>query len=271
MMSILFEFIEQNLEAFSVILSFCAWVAGLITKKGWERIKRRYIMRELKLKEDKDWNINMRVYGDVQLTHYSQKHEVNATSDVLAAMNMYKFLQVNGLLDKQKCYINKPQVDSIGETDNMFCIGGFIANEQTEYYFKRFFPSFRVYTNRSGENYAMKKDKYIFSETKRGFRWGENEDEEYTVKKGERYAILIRLTEEDFNIGNTGVVYILYGNDDISTLGLSEYILNHSDDLAEKTKKRKHFFIAFSVQEVNKEPKLNMSDFKDLTDVMFSN
>lgn len=263
------NYLNENSEFVTLVASLFSWLIGVLTEKNLTGIKRCHLIKSLQARKEKNWNIDLNIYKSVALEHYEAKFDVAEGCDMRAAMNIERFLRENDLLEKQNNCINSIQANSPHTSCNEFCIGGIIANNQTEYYFKRFFPHFRIYTNRIGEMRCVPEDKYIYSEVKCGFKYGQGDNEEYVIRKSEKYAILVRLTEEDFNIDDAGTVYILHGNNPQSTLALSEYILYHAKDLIRKTRKRKHFFIVFTVDEIDGEIKINMSNYCDLTNTVF--
>ena len=87
-------------------------------------------------------------------------------------------------------------------------------------------------------------------------------------KKDERYAIIVKLSKEDFKSKDHGTVHILFGNGVEGTLAVSRYLLFNYRDLNKLVASKKHYFIAFKVK--RKTGIIDTNSFIDLTDRMFS-
>ncbi|WP_168125513.1 hypothetical protein, partial [Pseudoflavonifractor sp. SW1122] len=103
---------------------------------------------------------------------------------------------------------------------------------------------------------------------KEGFCWGNSHEERFLVEKGERYAIIVKLSSTDFDIENHGTVHILFGNGIEGTIAISKYLLNNYRDLHKKVKGKSHYFLAFKIK---RDTGIIISNsFVDLTDKLFS-
>ena len=92
-------------------------------------------------------------------------------------------------------------------------------------------------------------------------------NEEFLNNDDERYAIIVKLSGEDFNIENHGTVHILFGNGIEGTLAISQYLLKNYKDLYKIVKRKKHYFIAFKIK--TSTGMIDSKSFVDLTDKMF--
>lgn len=104
---------------------------------------------------------------------------------------------------------------------------------------------------------------------KRGFAGGSSDGEQFTIDTDERYAIIVKLSSDDFGVKDHGTIHILFGNGIEGTLAISRYLLFNYKDLYNRTKKRKHYFIAFKLKKDT--GIINTNSFIDLTETMFSN
>ena len=264
------EIITRNSEAFSLIASFFAWVVGMFTNKGWEKIKKARRISALRLRKDRTCKIVMPTYNNIDLYPQSRSRtmfDVNSQGDVLASLNVVSFAGYVGLEFANEYYVLGEHPNEIVANNNIFCIGGIVANKQTRAHFSRFFPEFRIFNSNLKEDDEEGQKLFFYDKEKRGFRWGAGK--EFTVSDGEHYAILVRLTKEDFGTDDAGTVYILYGNKMESTLVASKYLLCQINDLIKRTRRKKHFFIVMRIREVNGSSNIYFDDKYDLTDEMF--
>ena len=270
MIQSILEFIEDNSTAISIVTNVFVGIAGFFANKGWERIKQARTISDLRLLKGRNCKIVLPTYTNIDL---SPKHRtpilfnVNEQGDVLASLNIISFVRKLGLQFDEEYYAVRERSNQVIADNNVFCIGGLTANEQTKVYFSRFFPNFRIFNKNLKMNDKEGQKIYIYDETKRGFCWGEGK--EFTVSAEEHYAILVRLTKEDFDIEDAGTVYILYGNKAESTLSASKYFLCQMKDMIKRTKRRKHFFIVMRIQEANGILTPYFDKDYDLTDEMF--
>ena len=180
-------------------------------------------------------------------------------------------IHATGLSSHQKSVIYEDTYAESIARYNVFCIGGLLANSYTYDLFQQFFPSFKIYATREKFEFNPNKiplKNFILSEDKVGFCWGEASSQSFVVKKDERYAIIVKLSKEDFKSKDHGTVHILFGNGVEGTLAISRYLLFNYRDLNKLVASKKHYFIAFKVK--RKTGIIDTNSFIDLTDRMFS-
>lgn len=156
-------------------------------------------------------------------------------------------------------------------------IGGPSTNLFANYYIHSYFPKFKwMLTPQHYSNYAAKiedklnKSVFMINEKDdvEGFVYDSNPNNVLRrTEKTQDYAVLIKMTSEDFNIGNKNV-HILFGAGRIGTKAAIEYFINCYDQLYKKYK-GKHYFIAFPVNKKSGMP-MNKNNPIDLTSIMFS-
>lgn len=264
------EFIERNSTLVSIVTNICVGIVGFFTNKGWEKIKKIRTISALRLVKGRECKIVMPTYENIDLHPSSSSKalfNVNEQSDVLASLNIISLIEKVGLQFDEEYYVLQEHCNQIVANNNVFCIGGTVANEQTKVYFSRFFPEFRLFSKSFNKDDRESQKIYAFDEAKRGFCWGNGG--EFTVSKGEHYAILVRLTKEDFNINDAGTVYILFGSKADSTLVASKYLLCNMNDLIKRTRRKKHFFIVMRIREANGIKTVEFDEKYDLTDEIF--
>lgn len=139
-------------------------------------------------------------------------------------------------------------------------IGGSLANRYTyDFYFttntydlfQQFFLDFKIYATR--EKYESNPNRiplkqFRISEERVGFCWGEQDNQSFTVEKDERYAVMMKLSKEDFRSKDHGTVHILFGNGIEGTMAISRYLLFHYKDINKRVRSRRHYFVAFKVK-----------------------
>ena len=145
-----------------------------------------------------------------------------------------------------------------------------LANRYTYDLFQQFFPDFKIYATR--EKYESNPNRiplkqFRISEERVGFCWGEQDNQSFTVEKDERYAVMVKLSKEDFHSKDHGTVHILFGNGIEGTLAISRYLLFHYKDINKLVRSRRHYFVAFKVK--RKTGIIDTDSFVDLTDQMF--
>lgn len=270
MMSLILELIEQNPKVVALLGSVFVWVIGFFSNKKWNEIKKKRLVSSLRLKKKKECRILIPTYKDIELHSPARtrtKFDVNAQGDVLASLDIISLINRMGLDVSEECIMVRESYNELASNYNLFCIGGIAGSAQTRGYFKHFFPDFRIFNSKLEDDDKEGKEIFYKDGFKRGFRWGEGK--EFTVKDGEHYAIIVRLTGEDLGSEAAGTVYILYGNTVMSTLVASKYMLCQVDDLIKRTKKRTHFFFVMKVREVNGISRWYFDENSDLTDEMF--
>ena len=138
--------------------------------------------------------------------------------------------------------------------------------------FQQFFPQVHIYATQEKIDTNpnnVPAEHFVICEGKKGFCWGNMEDEKFVVKADERYAIIVKLLKEDFNSKNHGTVHILFGNGIEGTLAISRYLLYDHKTLNKLLKKRKHYFVAFKLK--RETGIIDTDSILDLTDIMFKN
>lgn len=192
--------------------------------------------------------------------------------DIKAASNIIDLIHTSGLYSHQQSIIYEWNYFDAFENYNVFCVGGSLANPYSYDLFQQFFPEFKIYASeeriRTNPN-RIPPSHFVVNESKLGFCWGNPPDGEFLINADERYAIIIKLSNEDFGNKNHGTVHILFGNGIEGTLAISKYLLHDYKDLYKRVKGRKHYFIAFKVKRDT--GIIDSSSFFDLTDTMFVN
>mgnify|MGYP003291352390 CR=1 FL=1 len=270
MIQAILEFIEKNSTFVSIVTNAFVGIVGFFSNKGWEKLKKTRTIFALRLVKERDCKIVMPIYENIDLhpkINSKTLFSVNEQSDVLASLNIISLIEKIGLRFDEEYYVLQEHCNQVIANSNVFCIGGVVANEQTKVYFSKFFPEFRIFSKNIEMKDAKGQNIYAYNKAKRGFCWGNGK--EFTVSEGENYAILIRLTKEDFNIKDAGTVYILFGDKADSTLMASKYLLCHMDDLLKRTKGKKHFFIVMRIREANGIKNAYFDENYDLTKEMF--
>lgn len=232
-----------------------------------EKIKRKRICKCLSL-DKKNCKVVIPNYN-LEI-HTSGKLPMCPVGDIIAAVNVVDLIHKSGLYSHQEAIIYEPTQYSSTSYYNLFCVGGSLANHYSRALFKDFFPTFKIFASKhkieTNPN-NLSPEFFVQSETKRGFSWGLSPTCEFLVKPDERFAILVKLTEKDFNIRGHGTVFILFGNGIEGTLAISKYLLYNYEDLYRRTKKNKHFFIVFKVH--CKTGEIIPNTILDLTEEMF--
>lgn len=189
--------------------------------------------------------------------------------DVQAASNVIDLIHFTGLYSHQQSIIYDGKYFDSFECYNIFCVGGLLANPYTFDLFKQFFPNFKICA--SEEKIRTNPNKisqyYFVVSEKKGFCWGDRSDERFLVEPDERYAIIVKLSNHDFNMETHGTVHILFGNGIEGTIAISKYLLNEYQDLYKKVKGKPHYFIAFKIKRYT--GIIIPNSFVDLTEEMF--
>lgn len=259
-------FLDQYSFVFDLCFTAIGAAGGFSTKLLHERRKKRKIRKFLSLQK-KDCKIILPNY--MKKVH-SNVIPVAPVEDIKAASNIIDLIHATGLYSHQQSIIYESNYYDSFENHNVFCIGGSLANQYSYELFKQFFPKFKIYATeekiRTNPN-NVSADHFIMSDSKKGFCWGDSSDEEFLINSSERYAIMVKVSNEDFKLKNYGTVHILFGNGTEGTLAISRYLLNDYKDLYKRVKKKKHYFVAFKINRATGIIKAN--SFIDLTDKMF--
>ena len=272
-----FELLEQNA---AIVASFCTILStffvgiGYLSGKVGIRAKRRNIRKCLMLQK-KECKIVLPTYGKKL---YDKKTDVPMCDfgDIKAAGNIIDLIRKTGLNQSQEKIFYEEDYSISIASYNMFYMGGILANKNVLDIFNNKFSKFKLLiTDTPHNNPNNVSSKWFKHNGKNGFFWGDSsvdnisEDvkEKFEVTGNERFAIIVKLSKEDFGGDDHGDVYILFGQGRIATLAISRYMLSNYYDLYKKVKKKKHFFVAFKVSAVSGE--IDGSTFVDLTDAMF--
>lgn len=261
--------IDRYFTIISVVWTILSALIGFAATRCVHFIKRQKIRKSLSL---------MKCDCKIILSQYNKTlHNPNdlipmcPIGDVQAAINVMDLIYATRLYINQQSIIYEGTYSDSFDNYNIFCIGGFLANNYSFSLFQQFFPKFKMYataekaaTNPNG----LPESCFEISENKNGFCWGGLPGQEYNIESDERYAVIVKLTASDFRSQSHGTVHILFGNGIEGTLAISKYLLNNYNDLYKMVKKHKnHYFIAFKlkIQTMIIDP----NSFSDLTEEMF--
>ncbi len=255
-------------KEYSFLISIIYGVIGYLIGTVIPKISRSKIRKCLSLAK-KDCKIILPSY-EKELHNYEDTVSMCPIGDIKAASNVIDLIYATGLYSHQKSIIYESSYFDKFESYNIFCIGGSLANKYSYDLFQQFFPKFKIYATKEkidNNPNGIPKSHFVESKTKRGFCWGNLSNEEFLNNDDERYAIIVKLSSEDFKIENHGTVHILFGNGIEGTLAISQYLLKNYEDLYKIVKKKKHYFIAFKIKKTT--GIINPRSFVDLTDKMF--
>lgn len=272
-----FSMVEQHtaiVASFCTILSTIFVGVGYLSGKIGIKAKRRNVRKCLSLQK-KECKIVLPTYGQKL---YENKTDVPMCDfgDIKAAGNIIDLIRKTGLNQSQEKIFYEEDYSVSIASYNMFYMGGILANKNTLDIFDNKFPDFKLLiTDTPHNNPNNVPPKWFKHNDKNGFFWGnpsvdnvsKNIEKKFEVTGNERFAIIVKLSKEDFGGDDHGDVYILFGQGRTATLAISRYLLSNYYDLYKKVKKKKHFFVAFKVSAVSGE--IDGSTFLDLTDVMF--
>lgn len=264
------EIVDKYFTIISVVWTILSALVGFIATHCIYASKRQKIRKSLSLKKC-DCKIILPQYIK-KLHNPNDLIPVCPIGDIQAAVNVIDLIYATGLYTNQQSIIYEGSYSSSFDNYNIFCIGGFLANNYSFALFQQFFPNFKMYatakkvaTNPNG----IPESCFEISENKAGFRYGELPSEEFTIESDERYAVIVKLTDADFKSQSHGTVHILFGNGIEGTLAISKYLLNNYNDLYKLVRNhKKHYFIAFKLKKQTMI--IDPNSFKDLTDEMFS-
>ena len=263
------ELLDKYFTIFSVIWTIISASIGFFATRWVYLSKRRIIQKSLSLKKC-DCKIILSQYNKT-LHNTRDKIPVCPIGDIQAAINVIDLIYATGLYTNQQSIIYEGSYSDSFDNYNIFCIGGFLANNYSYTLFQQFFPNFKMYANRekvlTNPN-GLPSSCFEISEDIRGFCWGESPEQQFLITEDERYAIIVKLTSADFNSQTHGTVHILFGNGIEGTLAISKYLLYNYNDLYKMVKKRKdHYFIAFKLKKQTMI--IDPHSFVDLTKEMF--
>ena len=255
-------------EIVTGMFTITGWIVGWSTGKVIPYFKKRAIRKCLSL-EKKECTIILPTYLK-KLHNQIEDVAMCPMGDVQATANVIDLIHEAGLTSHQKSVIYEGNYAEPMDRYNVFCIGGSLANRYTYDLFQQFFPDFKIYATR--EKYESNPNRiplkqFRISEERVGFCWGEQDNQSFTVEKDERYAVMVKLSKEDFRSKDHGTVHILFGNGIEGTLAISRYLLFHYKDINKLVRSRRHYFVAFKVK--RKTGIIDTDSFVDLTDQMF--
>ncbi len=263
------KFLDKYSFVFSFIYTIIIALVGFLISKAIPTINTYKIRKCLSLKRN-ECKIILPSY-DKKIHNNVDIIQVCPIGDIKAATNIMDLINLTGLYSNQNSIIYESTYNDIFEKYNIFCIGGSLANKYSYEIFKQFFPKFKIMaTEKKVKNNPNKipEDNFVITDSEKGFCWGDSVEEQFQIDTDERYAVIVKLTSNDFNIKHHGTVHILFGNGIEGTLAISQYLFFNYKDLYSRTKKRKHYFIAFKLKKDT--GIINANSFIDLTEIMFS-
>lgn len=265
----LIKFLDEYSFVFSLGYTIITAVVGFFVGRIFLEIKKFKIRKCLSLTK-KQCKIILPSYNE-KLHNKKEMIPVCPIGDIKAASNVIDLIHETGLYSHQQSVLYESNYADSIENYNVFCIGGSLANQYSYDLFQQFFPEFKIYA--SAEKIQTNPNKissnhFVENESKKGFCWGTSFDEQFLINNDERYAIIVKLSDEDFLVKNHGTVHILFGNGVEGTLAISKYLLHSYKDLYKKVKRKKHYFIAFKIKRST--GMINPNSFVDLTDKMFN-
>lgn len=259
---------DQYSFVFSLGYTIITAGLGFLIGKILPEIQKYKIKKCLSLK-GRDCKIILPVYNK-KLYNQVDIISMCPIGDIKSASNVIDLIHASGLYSHQQSIIYESAYSNSFENYNIFCIGGSLANPYSYDLFQQFFPKFKIYapeekikTNPNG----IPSDHFVISEAEKGFCWGTLPEESFLIDFDERYAIIVKLSSEDFQVKNHGTVHILFGNGIEGTLAISKYLLHNYQDLYKRVKGKKHYFIAFKIKRDT--GIIDPNSFVDLTDKMF--
>lgn len=197
---------------------------------------------------------------EIEMKNYDERYYITHSS-IIALNNTIELLNITG----QKFYL----IDNSREAINEINIGGFVANKTVSSYIKKYFPDFKfIIDSNNGKAYQQNpvdKDIFILSDNKKQFKIGKKilDMSDGSVD----YAILIKLTKDDFKDVNKKTVHIVFGGGDLGTIKATEYLATNYKSIY-RTFGKKHYFFALEVRETDR--KINDSiGIMDFTNEMF--
>lgn len=261
------EFYNRYSALFSLVYTILIALGGAIISKFIPFVQRYCIRRKLSLEK-----MNCKV---IVPTYQKELHSARNLFDVSPVGDMDAMLNIMTLVDKtglnkdgHKSMIDYNNYWEMMDQYNMFLIGGPIANKYVYDLFRHFFPQYKTLATMEKAMTNPNKiplEHFIIDE-KDGFSWGESSDDKFFVNKGERYAVLIKLTKSDFKVKKHGTVHIIFGQGIKGTVTASKYFVEHYKELPFQTTGKDHYFIAFKLSENT--CLVDSSSFVDLTNKM---
>ncbi len=256
--------IFQNFNDIIIIISFIFniifVVIPLIIKIFRYLFVKRYIKLVLGYTEE-----------DVKITNciFSLSTPSNVQNDFVAYSSVLALNNINILFNmvNQRFCLDERIIDANNEMN----IGGFTANKKVNAYFTKYFPNFKYVTNITNkealERHPIDNKIFIYStDNKKGFQINGHIFLNI-IDRNTDYAILIKLTKEDFKDDNNRSVHIIFGGTDIGTIKGTEFLLTHYKQIYD-TYGKNHYFFAIEINCIDES--INYSKkIIDLTDEMF--
>lgn len=263
------EFLDKYTFVFSFAYSVIGFLVGIISKKILGAFKRYKIRKCLSLKKE-DCKIVLPSY-DKKLHNRIDIIPMCPIGDMKAVSNVIDLIYKTELYSRQESIFYEDGYSISFDNYNIFCVGGSLANSYSYNLFQQFFPRFKICA--TSEKISTNPNKIPESHFEvneyNGFCWGNySPDEHFLVESDERYAIIVKLTDKDFNIKNHGTIHILFGNAIEGTIAISKYLLNNYEDLYQRVKNQDHYFIAFKLK--HDTGLIDTNSFVDLTNEMFA-
>lgn len=264
------EFIDKYTFVFSFAYTVIGFLAGIISKKILGAFKRHKIRKCLSLKK-KDCKIVLPCYGK-KLHNKIELIPMCPIGDMKAVSNVIDLIYKTELYSRQESIFYEDGYSISFDNYNIFCVGGSLANLYSYNLFQQFFPRFKICATsekiKTNPN-KIPESHFEINEKYNGFCWGNySPREHFLVESDERYAIIVKLTDKDFNIKNHGTVHVLFGNAVEGTIAISKYLLNNYEDLYQRIKNQDHYFIAFKLKRDT--GLIDTNSFVDLTNEMFN-
>lgn len=262
------ELFDKYSFLFSSIYTILTAIIGFLIGKIFSKIKEYKIRKCLSLAKNECKIIlpsyNKKLHNNIDII------PVCPIGDIKAASNIIDLIHKTGLYFHQDSIFYENTYSVNFDNYNIFCIGGLLANRYSYDLFKQFFPNFKILAPerkiKTNPN-KIPPDHFIATQGENGFCWGDLPSERFVVDSDERYAIIIKLSNKDFNIKNHGTVHILFGNGIEGTIAISQYLLHDYKDLYKRVKNLKHYFVAFKLK-INTGI-IDANSFINLTDKMF--
>lgn len=261
------SFLDQYSFLFSFTYTIGAAIIGFLSSIIIPEFKRHKIKKCLSLGKY-ECKILLPDYSG-KLHEQEDMLELCPIGDIKAASNVIDLIHSTGLYSHQQSIIYEGNYSDSFEHYNIFCIGGSLANHYTYDWFQDFFPNFKICASKEKIQTNPNKipaSHFVVCEQD-GFCWGNEDNKKFLVSRGERYAIIVKLSSKDFQMKNHGTVHILFGNGIEGTIAISKYLLNDYQDLYKKVKGKCHYFLAFKIKQDT--GIIIPNSFADLTETMF--
>jgi hypothetical protein len=172
--------------------------------------------------------------------------------------------------------LSSNDVVEVNKFENQICLGGPGSNSVTYRYFQEKFTQIRFFVEKEILDCHPTGRNFLEVNNQIGFRYGNGEEDVFLVESKyyndkEReydieYAIIIKLTREDFNITENRTVFLLIGYSVISTAAIVRFFCANYSTIFKRFKGR-HFFVVYKTHRQTKSVLPNT--MMDLTDKLF--